>query len=286
MLLNVNSIYTKLLGIFVLLGFVYYRFIYERLPRSLIFLYKENSIVNLDYLLLFIIIISLSISSIICIVNYRIILKKPLKVKNYFFIKYLINFSLIIKEALFSVYKHIADNLENGYDKLRKICMYSYKVFAYKEKYIVITDCIFLQIICISFIYDILNKFTLYYFYKTLMLLGVSLLIKLWIHLIEDWVSNITVVTENLNVTHKFLPDGRDHFHFEVKPGFTPEEAALILEHDKKEFLRMVPLKGFLESYYSYETYYKPRTLFMIYLIYSIGWLFIIYKNIILYYVI
>lgn len=282
MILNINSIYTKFLGVFVLIGFIYYRFIYERLPRSLIFLYKENSTVKLNYLLLFIVIISLTLSIFICIVNYRIILKKPVKIKNYFFVKYLLNFSLIVKDALFSIYKHIADNLENGYDKLRKICMYSYKVFAYKEKYIVITDCIFLHIICVSFIYDVLSKFTLYYFYKSIMLLGISLLIKLWIHLLEDWISNMSTVTENLNVTHKFLPDGRDHFHFEVKPGFTPEEAELILKYDKEEFLRMVPLKGFLESYYSYEAYYKPRTLFIIYGIYFIGWLFIVYKNIIM----
>lgn len=280
MILNINSIYTKILGTFVLIGFIYYRFIYERLPRSLIFIYKENSTVKLNYLLLFIVIISLTLSIFICIVNYKTILKKPLKIKNYFFVKYLLNFSLIIKDALFSVYKHIADNLENGYDKLRKICIYSYKVFAYKEKYIVITDCIFLCIICISFMYDVLSKFTLYYFYKSIMLLGISLLIKLWIHLIEDWISNMAIVTENLNVTHKFLPDGRDHFHFEVKPGFTVEEAELILKYDKEEFLRMVPLKGFLESYYNYEAYYKPRTLLIIYSIYIIGWLFIVYKNI------
>ena len=112
------------------------------------------------------------------------------------------------------------------------------------------------------------------------MLLGISLLIKLWLHLIEDWVSNLAIVTENLTITHRFLPDGRDHFHFEVKPGFTEQEAELILKYDKEEFLRMVPLKGFLESYLSYEAYYKPRTLFIIYFAYAMGWTYVLFINV------
>lgn len=279
MILNINSIYTKILGIFILLAFIYYRFIYERLPRSLLLVYEEYSVIKVKYALLSIIILSFMLSIIICLFNYCVITKKPLTIKESFIVKFLMKFIIIIKDALFSIYKHIADNLENGYNKVRTICIYSYKIFAHKEKYIVIVDCIILCSICFSFLYDILSNFTLYYFYKSLMLLGINFLIKLWLYLIEDWVSNLSIVTENLNITHRFLPDGRDHFHFEVKPGFTFQEAELIMKHDKEEFLRMVPLKGFLDSYYEYEAFYKPRTLFIIYLLYTIGWSFVLYKN-------
>jgi hypothetical protein len=114
------------------------------------------------------------------------------------------------------------------------------------------------------------------------MLVGILLAIKLYWHIMGDITNNMSTIQENLIIKHRFLPDGRDHFSFSVKPGFNLETSQRILKYDAKEYLALIPLEGFLKSYKHIESHYTTRALLIIHLFYLIGWLYILIKNIII----
>lgn len=50
-------------------------------------------------------------------------------------------------------------------------------------------------------------------------------------------------------------------------------------EYFARTYLKLVLLKGFLDSYYQIENYYKPRVLLLLYIVYLFGWFYIIIVN-------
>lgn len=134
------------------------------------------------------------------------------------------------------------------------------------------------SIITVTFIIDVFIFFRLEYFYKSILLFTVPLLFNIWLNFIQDIASNLNVIYERFFVTHKYLPDGQDSFSFTIRAGIS-----LTQEHQTyyiQEFLKLIPLQGFLDSYYNIENFYKPVMLCFMHSIYIFGWFYIFITNI------
>src|SRR5579871_3610370 len=282
MLLDVNKFYVKFIGLILLGLFLYFRFIKERLPRSLYIFYEQNDQLFVNYGITLLITFSTILAVAIVKTSLSFLRNKPLKIPNYFFIKYLISFIQIIKESLFAVYKHIIESRENSYDEMRCFCSIVNHYIKGKELYIVYFEIFLLALCCTSFLFDVFIKFEVNYFYKSVMFATLILIIKLYWHLVLDLTNNISVFTENLIITPKILANGENDFDFEVKPGFDPETVAATLDYDASEYRALVALNVSLQAYNNFADYYKPRAMFIIYLCYLIGWVYVLYQNLII----
>lgn len=282
----IKSLFLKLVGSSLIILYLYLRFLHKRLPRLLFIWHTVDTIhFDINYNVLALIIISLILYSTLLFKQIVIVidLNLPIKFMNAKITRLLDVFLTFIKDSLFSIYSLIYSNIPNAYEHLRSFCLFTYRIFSYKEKYIVILELFVLSTIYCCFFIDVFFFFELYYFYKSLVLFFITPFIRLWLYLIEDWVHNMEEITKVLKVEHTVLANGQDHFVFSVEGNFDAETKELILLEDSKEYLSMVPLKGFLNSYKTYENKYRPKFLLILYSLYLVGWLYVLYINIYLF---
>lgn len=136
-----------------------------------------------------------------------------------------------------------------------------------------------------TFVFDTFFLFKLYYFYKVLPFIIIPLLYSIFKFLIKDLITNLGYIEEDLIITHCFLHNGKDNFNFKIKPGISPEEGDKILLTSVPEYLFLYPLKGFYESCNIQEAAIKKYFLMVMYSCYFISCSYILYQNIILFYI-
>ena len=275
----IRKLFYRVFGISLILIYIYIRFVYERLPRGLFFLHIKDNFYEIDFFLMFLTIIFFLISLFFAYFYMKHLLKLPVKIYNTFIIKYLTKFALVIKNSLFAIHELIADNINNSYEKLKKLVKIFYNKLGHKELFLILFfTCFPYVIIIISFLWDVFINFRLYYFYKSLFLLVIPLLFNIWLYFIEDLIGNMEDIENIFLIEHKFLENGEDHFKFVARSENQPMSKD-VADYYIKEYLDLVPFSGFLKSYRKLENYYKPRVLFLMYFAYVSGWLFILYKN-------
>lgn len=118
-----------------------------------------------------------------------------------------------IKEALHAIKDLIAQSVPDSFNKLQRLCTRFYIIFGSHEKSLCFTFILMLYFIVIScFLLDVFLFFKLTYFYKSLILLRFPIIFHVWLHFITDLTSNMELIEEKFQITHRFLPDGRDDF--------------------------------------------------------------------------
>lgn len=279
-----KNIFLRLIGIILILFYAYLRFFQERMPTTLFLFFRETGYLKINYNLLIFLIFLLTIACFGLYFNIKYILKTPIKIPQNKVTNIIICFYKFIKHALISVNEMIANNIPQSYDKMKYIVLAFYNNFGHQEKLLFICFVAFPYIsIALAFICDVFILFEFKYFYKMLFLIVIPLLYNLWLFMIYDLKNNLYNIEESLIINHKFLVNGKDHFTFKVKPGYTAEQANFILTKDVPEYLSLYPLKGFLESYYEIENQYKQYVLLFFYSTYFFGCLYIFINNLILF---
>lgn len=264
--------FLRIFGFFIIFGYIYMRFILQRLPRDLSIYTNQN----VNYFLIYLIIISIIICLSMVYLNIKIIERKPSK--HNIFSKIYIPIIKYIQKALYSITQLIGEKVPDIYIKVRLYSSKFYKTFGHYEKFLFYSFGVFPHLVVVfCFVIDVFYFFKLYYFYNALFLLAIPLIFKLWLHQITEIVGNMEEV-ENIFIIEHDLSEKGDKFKFTIKPEYQNEDKEL-LEFYVKEYLALVPLYGFLESYYLIEYYSRPRVMLFIYLIYSITWIYIAVKN-------
>lgn len=274
----------RIIGITIIALYVYFRFIITRMPRNLSFYIMENDItITYNYTIMCISLFGLMTSGIMIFLSKKKIEKKSIEISSNIMKKFLVMTNMVvcyIKYILQILKVWCAQQVPDSYNKLYTICNIFYKRFGYYEKQICIILVMIPHLIVVSCFYiDTLCFFQIRYFYKSITILIVPLIYHLFLYLMTDIISNLNIIEETLNVEHSVLSNGKDRFTFNLKSESVISNSTF--EFYVSEYLKLIPLKGFLTSYFNIENYYKPRLFLFIYIGYFIGWVYIIIMNLI-----
>lgn len=268
-----------LCGIGTILFIMYIRLIMERLPRDLSLYYFDYwGIKRLNIFLTSFAIFWVIISASIVYISLRYILLKPIRIGytmgnilDIFIATY--NF---LRESLISVAYIINDSLYDTYNAISNFAAFFYKYFGHRrEDIFLIVTYIIRFIILLAFLIDVFLFFRLNYFYKTLTLLCVNLVIHLFHFLLEDYSSCLKEIETELVITKSTNENGEPVTNFERAPG--NEEIDLL--YSFREYGRCLKIKGYLEIYDAQAKKYNSRVNLVIYFLYMSGWLYVLIRG-------
>ena len=274
--LKINYIYF-FTGIFLIIYIFYIRVILIRLPRDL-HCYSDN---HLNIKLLIIIIIGLIISLQLIIFNLFLLWHKILK--ENFISNTLTKAKNFIDKALFEVYLATTSHISNNYEKMSLISKKFYLIFGTVTEGLFVYIIYFIRFILVFiFIIDVFYFFELNYFYKSLIFLCIPLSINILIFMLNDFANNLNTAKSYLIIENLGIDKETNLPIIEYSPSFGNED--INLDYHIEQYLLCLKLKGYLDVYNIVIQYYSIRCNIIIYSLYFFCWLFIIYKNIILYY--
>lgn len=269
----------RIIGLVLIVLYVYFRIIKERSVETLYFLvFKENQIL-INYKLFTICVLFIILCSLILYFLYKRLIKQYINIPKNKVTSMFINLLLLIKNSFLALHEWFTGTIPDSYEKIKRLVLLFYKKYGHNEKQL-----IFLFyglpyfIIGSTFLFEVFFEFKLKVFFLALPIYIISLLFTYWIFLIDSIAHNLGLIEQQIDITHRFLPDGKDYFMFSKKVIHDLEDDVFIQYHN--EYLLLYPLKGFMINYNALEEYYKLRFTSLLYLCYLFGWLFIVLKNI------
>jgi hypothetical protein len=258
--------------------FFYIRVILNRLPRELI-IFQETFI---NYRLLFILITGIGVSSLMIIISILKLLHIELAPRKSF-----TNFNEIINKALEEVYGFIFSFFENPYEKTVNIADKFYKIFGQKtEGFFIYISYTIQFIILVSFLIDVFWFFKLELFYKALSLLIITIAIKILFFSLRLYSTNLSDLESMLVITTTDQIDPETNTPI-VEYSPIPQLNHVIDFNFSEHMLQYKlcsKINGYLEIYDLASKYFSARLNLIIYPCYLIGWIYILYQNIFLYF--
>lgn len=265
------------LGLTYILFILWLRVIHKRLPVELDG--NFDSITYGIYLMLFIL-------SLIMFVYY---LRKILGIKSKYkllriFLEYqsILKLVTFIKDYILNAPYNLYIYIYNKYDILNIIeqigrFIWNYNLFKYtKIIYIVICFLRFIIVFCFFFDVIIFNKFN--FFYKSLILLFVILIIKAIIFVLKDISKdNRTYISENYISVE--TTETKDSFYLEFQPHFVGEKTENVLQGHYIIWVCYTANCMFADNFYEYTEKYDKYINIIYYGIFTLGWGYIIYKS-------
>lgn len=251
---------------------LYRRFILQRLPRGL-----ELFTPEFKWNLLIIMSFSIVISIYIIIKSVRILLNKG--TRESILSRVMAKISDVIDQAYFQVYALLASNIPNNYDKISSFVKIYYNFWGKRpdeQIHLIVIGCRFIRLG--AFLFDVFYFFELKWFYKSLLLLCIPLIINTIIFILRDFAPNKDEAGKYLTIT----PVGTDPktgeslLTFELAKGYESADFKYLLE----EYAICSKISGYLTWYDIYKAFFTPRVNLIIYSLYLIGWLYVIYTNI------
>jgi hypothetical protein len=269
-----NNYFFRISGCIFIGAYIYFRIIYKRLPRDLA-LYDT--------------LYTLFPFAILCIIScfmgyyyFKILKHKPFVQLSPQLTKIIKQISEYIKDSLFAIYIYFIEKVDDSYNKVKRIITYFLKYFGHKEFILCLAFEILPYIIVnIFFCIDVFIFFRLNYFYKSLIILIIPVIFRIWLYIINDFTHNMKIIEQDFFITSSFNEDGSENIKFDIKPEVPSEKKPIIVTYNIQEYLSLIPLKRFIDSYEILKDYYKPRIMLFVCLSYAIGWSYIIYTNLI-----
>lgn len=270
-----------IIGFFIVVYIIYIRLFLTRNPKDLQF----NPLDNTYNIKIFLVILS----SIICIniiINNLLIILKLESTQKYFRI-IITKVTLLIENSLKQFYTSIVlfyDKLYNNRcDFISKLSRKFYDFWhVYPEYYLLFIAYAIRILILLIFLFEIFIIFKLNYFYKSLTLLCVTLFFNFLLFLLKDFAELGDTYKDALNITHVSI-DVETQLpitNYSLKSEYQDND----LEYVVNEFILCNKLSGYLEMYDKYVTYFNPRFNIIIYSLYLVGWLYVLYINLISYF--
>lgn len=267
---RINSLlqlYYFFLGVLIISYVLYVRVILNRVPKEL-YLFEPIS-----YKLIFMVISGITLSIFIIIKSISLLLY-PNKISNNIFNTILSQISNIISDSLREVYNIIISNINNSYELISSLAYHFYEKFGkLHEGFFLFVSYIIRFFIVMAFLIDVFYFFELKYFYKALILLTISLSIKIVFFILKDFATNLEEIASYLTLVN----DAQDSSNIKFIPSHGNED--INLEYHINHFRICSQINGYLDVYNFLLNYYNPRVNLFIYLLYLIGWLYILFHN-------
>jgi hypothetical protein len=271
---KINYYFYLLLGFIIITYIAYIRFFLVRLPKDLHFNpYDKNYIFKIVFLTLSIIICIIAITNNI-LSNFNLNNNKN---KLLFLIE---TISQVINNSLKHVYSFLMSFLSNPYEINAKISSQFYAYAHKRPETFLLFICFFIRLVIVTiFILEVFLLFKLNYFYKSLSLLVIILVIKILLFLLRDTASNLIVISEILIITDKGI-DKKTMLPittYSLKPEYADNDLNYLVE----QFIICNKLSGYLIMYDRYSHFLTPKFNILIYFLYLIGWLYVFFVNLI-----
>ena len=203
------------------------------------------------------------------------------RIKQHFFTTYGIKISEFFDRALFEVYRAGNFIIPDGYDKIARIANQFYLKFGNKPEGLLIFVSFFIRFIIVTvFLIDVFYFYKLDYFYKVLILLCIPLFNNLLIYILTDFAKNLDEIKSCLIIKDLGMDNETKLPITRYSP--SPGNEHIELNYYIEQFIICSKVSGYLQIYNSILQYYSLRCNIIIYVLYLIGWLFIVYKNIFL----
>lgn len=258
------------LGSLIVFYIIYRRFIFTRLPKSL---WIMNYITfEIRYNVIITVSIGLIVSFIVLYQSLRTIMNK--ESNNNIITQTLKRFNDFVDQALFETYNFLLEHIPDSYHKISTFAYYFYETFSkYPETFFIFLLYIIRVIILISFLIDVFIYFKLYYMYKALYLLCISLFIKLIIYVLKDFAKNLDIAKSYLIIK----PIGIDEITQLpiTEYSLNPEHSDVDLHYHIGQYILCNKVSGYFDMYDRYHDFFSPYFKLFLYLIYLISWCYI-----------
>lgn len=268
-----NYMYT-LIGFIFVLYIIYIRFFLVRIPKNLQFnLLDYNYKLKMSFVLF-----SIVVCIVILITNLKIILKISDNANKLTFIFEFL--SKFIDNSLQSFFGFIVSLYKDIYDLISNFSKTFYDFWHIYPEYHLLFIIYFVRlIILLIFLMEVFISFKLDYFYKSLILLCIVLIIKVIIFVLRDFASNVEFLQEVLIIEDLGINEETQEpvTNYKLKSGYEDNDLRYLAE----QFILCNKLSGYLEMYDKYNKFFTPKFNIIIYSLYLIGWLYIFYWNII-----
>ncbi len=259
-------------GFFIISYILYRRLFLVRLPKDLYII--TNNQINIT--LLVILWISLIISGYLIYRNISVLYNK--KVTESYFFKKMLQINTIIENALYELYHYIGNIFKDPYDMISYITQKFYKYFGDISETFFLFILYFIRFtILLCFLIDVFIYFRLELMYKSLYLLCISLLIKLFLFILRDFSTNLEdlrsfLIIEDRGIDQETKLPITD---YSLKENYKK----LNLEYYVGQFILCSKISGYLEMYDRYSRFFSPYLNIIIYFLYFLGWLYVLYIN-------
>lgn len=254
MKINDKNLIYIIVGVLFISYMIYIRIFLVRLPKYLYFIQENTFKPSLC--------IFTCISVVTCLFmvinSFRYLMKNSIKSTNIFVI-IADSFSNFLDNALYSVYNFGISFIADSYDKVSVLSNYFYKLFHTYCEY----------------------NFKLFYFYKSLFLLCISLVIRIFFFILRDFALNLDDIKPMLIIEDRGIDEESQLpiTNYKLQPGFEQYDLRYTIE----QFIICNKLTGYLEMYDRYANFFNPRVNIFIYTLYLLGWLYVLYVNFILF---
>lgn len=267
-------IFNIIIGLIIISYILYRRVWLIRLPKDLYFIKEEY----INYNLLILVLFGILLSSYMIYKNILLLFNK--KSSDNIITKLFLKISEIIEKSLFEVYKLLGNLLIlDVYNKVSFLAQKFYKYFHKVSETLFLFILYGIRLIIIScFLIDVFAFFKLGYFYKACYLLCFSLLIKVLFYILRDFSNNLDIAKSFLIIQHEGVNPETNvpRTSYRLKE----EHKHLDLEYHVGQFILCSKVSGYLEMYERYSNFFMPRFNIILYLLYLMGWSFVLLKNI------
>lgn len=277
MKINYKNLIYIIVGVLFISYMIYIRIFLVRLPKYLYFIQENTFKPSLC--------IFTCISVVTCLFmvinSFRYLMKNSIKSTNIFVI-IADSFSNFLDNALYSVYNFGISFIADSYDKVSVLSNYFYKLFHTYCEYNFLFILYAIRIIILTaFLIDVFIYFKLFYFYKSLFLLCISLVIRIFFFILRDFALNLDDIKPMLIIEDRGIDEESQLpiTNYKLQPGFEQYDLRYTIE----QFIICNKLTGYLEMYDRYANFFNPRVNIFIYTLYLLGWLYVLYVNFILF---
>lgn len=261
-----------LLGSIVIVFIIYFRVLYQRLPRQLNFWEDDNT---LKYHLILIILIFLLLAITICYISLKLILKLPFKAN--ILVLNLHRIYLLITKSTFIVYQYCISKFEDPFDALGVYIMKFYELTVNRQLYLLCIEYCIRLLLLIALSIDILIFFKLAVFYKLLPLLTVNLLLQFWLYLLKDWSNNKDTLEEMLEINTEVIDNAKEKTKYRFTVAYANQSLDLL--YHVIQLRNCIAIKTYLVNLDALRDYYNSRFNFLYYLAYLILFSYILLAN-------
>jgi hypothetical protein len=264
------------IGFFIITYIIYVRIFLKRIPKDLYINFSDDNC----YIKIIFLVLSLFLCFFILITNIKLLYK--ISHKNTWLYSKLSSISILIDNSLKHAFSLIIGLFKNNYDLLSNFYHKFYtKIAKYPETFLLFIMYFIRLVIVFTFLSETLIIFHLNIFYKALILLCIVLLIKLLLFVMRDFASNVTEIKEALIIEEIGIDKETQLpiIDYSLKPEYEDND----LDYLIRQYILCNKLSGYLEAYDEYKNYFHPRVNIIIYSLYFVGWLYILYFNIVRY---
>lgn len=280
---RLNFVISFLFGSLIIIYIFYIRIIFKRLPKEMFMYFYTDTQIVYNYPIIYFVIFSIIFSIAILIISFKNIYYPDKETKIPFIITKIIKIILdFITKSLFTVYLFFINKIDNSYAFFSAIIMKFYFITESKKHYIFVFEYIIRCVILIALFVDTFVFFKFKFFYHSLILLIIPLIIQIWFFTLKEFSRAIDFFEQRLSITYKEKDSPNQVISYKISRQF--ENQKLDLMYHLKEYRNCASIKEYLEEFNFERAHYNLRFNVIYYILYLINFIYIFAINIFYYF--